>query len=132
MKNIDWPSSAALRTEQQQAELRLILDKAVALNLNALIFQVRPACDAMYASQFEPWSEYLTGAMGKAPQPFYDPLAFAITEAHQRGLELHAWFNPFRAHHRIRPRHHRPHAHQPDPAGAWSANTANISMARSG
>jgi uncharacterized lipoprotein YddW (UPF0748 family) len=67
--------------------------------LNAVIFQVRPACDALYASRIEPWSEYLTGSMGKAPQPYYDPLAFAIAEAHKRGLELHAWFNPYRARH---------------------------------
>jgi uncharacterized lipoprotein YddW (UPF0748 family) len=58
---------------------------------------VRPACDALYISKLEPWSEYLTGKMGKAPKPLWDPLSFAITEAHQRGLELHAWFNPYRA-----------------------------------
>jgi uncharacterized lipoprotein YddW (UPF0748 family) len=75
------------------------LDRAVALKLNAIIFQVRPACDALYDSKIEPWSEYLTGIQGRAPSPYYDPLAFAITEAHKRGLELHAWFNPFRAHH---------------------------------
>src|SRR6266404_1471295 len=61
--------------------------------------EFRAACDAMYASQIEPWSEYLTGTMGQAPQPFYDPLAFAVEEAHKRGLELHAWFNPYRAGH---------------------------------
>ncbi|HYG34124.1 MAG TPA: family 10 glycosylhydrolase, partial [Clostridia bacterium] len=66
-----------------------------------IIFQVRPACDAMYASSFEPWSEYLSGVMGKPPEPFYDPLAFAVEEAHRRGLELHAWFNPYRARHII-------------------------------
>lgn len=96
--NIDWPSKPGLSVTQQKAELITLLNYAAKLKLNALIFQVRPACDAMYASTLEPWSEYLTGAMGKAPSPFYDPLAFAITEAHQRGLELHAWFNPFRAH----------------------------------
>ncbi len=97
--NIDWPSKPGLSVSEQKAELITLLDHAANLKLNALIFQVRPACDAMYASQFEPWSEYLTGVMGKAPVPFYDPLAFAISEAHQRGLELHAWFNPYRAHH---------------------------------
>ena len=76
-----------------------LLDRAAQLKLNAVIFQVRPSCDALYASPIEPWSEYLTGTMGQAPQPFYDPLAFAIEEAHKRGLELHAWFNPFRALH---------------------------------
>ncbi len=95
--NIDWPSKPGLPVEQQKAEMITILDRAAKLNLNAIILQVRPACDAMYASQIEPWSYYLTGAMGKAPEPFYDPLAFAVGEAHKRGLELHAWFNPYRA-----------------------------------
>jgi uncharacterized lipoprotein YddW (UPF0748 family) len=98
--NIDWPSKPGLRTAEQKAELISILDRAADMNLNAVIFRVRPACDAFYASSIEPWSEYLTGAMGKAPNPFYDPLAFAITEAHKRGLELHAWFNPYRALHK--------------------------------
>src|SRR5712691_12875033 len=97
VKNIDWPSKPGLTTAQQKAELIAILDRAAQLHLNAVIFQVRPACDALYASSFEPWSEYLTGQMGKEPEPFYDPLAFAIAEAHSRGLELHAWFNPYRA-----------------------------------
>jgi uncharacterized lipoprotein YddW (UPF0748 family) len=95
--NIDWPSQKALSTQEQKAELLAILDRAVQLKLNAIIFQVRPACDALYASRIEPWSEYLTGTMGKPPEPFYDPLAFVVEEAHKRGLELHAWFNPFRA-----------------------------------
>ena len=69
------------------------------MRLNAILFQVRPACDALYDSKLEPWSEYLTGSMGQAPNPYYDPLAMAVREAHQRGLELHAWFNPFRARH---------------------------------
>ena len=97
--NSSWPSKPGLTTAQQKAELLAILDRAQQLKLNAIIFQVRPACDALYQSSIEPWSEYLTGTMGRAPWPYYDPLAFAITEAHKRGLELHAWFNPFRAHH---------------------------------
>jgi len=97
--NKDWPSKPGLPVAEQKAELIELLDRAVQLKLNAIIFQVRPSCDAMYASSIEPWSEYLTGTMGEAPQPFYDPLAFAIEEAHRRGLELHAWFNPFRALH---------------------------------
>ncbi|HVV01074.1 MAG TPA: family 10 glycosylhydrolase, partial [Verrucomicrobiae bacterium] len=97
--NIDWPSKPGLSTSEQKAELVAIMDRAAALHLNAIIFQVRPACDALYASKIEPWSEYLTGTMGKAPQPFYDPLAFAIEQAHKRGLALHAWFNPYRAIH---------------------------------
>jgi len=97
--NIDWPSSNDLSTADQKAELLAIMDRAVQLKLNTLILQVRPACDALYASSVEPWSEYLTGTMGKAPSPFYDPLSFAVEEAHKRGLELHAWFNPYRARH---------------------------------
>jgi uncharacterized lipoprotein YddW (UPF0748 family) len=98
--NIDWPSKPGLSTAAQKAELISILDRAQQLKLNAVIFQVRPACDAFYDSKLEPWSEYLTGLMGKAPEPYYDPLAFAIEEAHKRGLELHAWFNPYRALHK--------------------------------
>ena len=75
------------------------LDQAMRLNLNAVVFQVRPHADAMYASKIEPWSEYLTGQQGKAPQPYWDPLAYAVQEAHRRGLELHCWFNPYRAWH---------------------------------
>jgi uncharacterized lipoprotein YddW (UPF0748 family) len=99
VSNIDWPSNRNLSTEQQKTELLAILDKAVELNLNAIIFQVRPMCDALYQSRFEPWSEFLTGAVGRAPTPFWDPLQFAVEESHKRGLELHAWFNPYRALH---------------------------------
>jgi uncharacterized lipoprotein YddW (UPF0748 family) len=97
--NIDWPSRKGLTTAEQKSELLALLDRAAHLKLNAVIFQVRPACDALYASEIEPWSEFLTGTMGKAPEPYYDPLAFAVEEAHKRGLELHAWFNPYRAGH---------------------------------
>lgn len=93
--NIDWPTKPGLTAEQQKAELIGILDAAVKLRLNAIVFQVRPMADALYESKLEPWSEFLTGTMGKSPG--YDPLAFAIREAHARGLELHAWFNPYRA-----------------------------------
>ena len=99
VSNIDWPSKAGLSTWQQQAELVAILDKAAALNMNAIVLQVRPAADALYSSALEPWSEYLSGEMGRPPEPWYDPLQFAIDEAHKRGLELHAWFNPYRARH---------------------------------
>ncbi len=97
VENIDWPSRPGLTPDAQRAELLLLLNRAKQLHLNAVLLQVRPACDALYRSDLEPWSEYLTGKMGVAPTPFYDPLAFAVDEAHKRGLELHAWFNPFRA-----------------------------------
>jgi len=92
VSNIDWPSKKGLPAAQQKAELIAILDKAVAIRLNAVVLQVRPMCDALYASKLEPWSEYLTGTLGK--DPGYDPLEFAVREAHARGLELHAWFQP--------------------------------------
>lgn len=97
--NIDWPSKPGLSADKQKRELLAHLDLAVGLKLNAIVLQVRPACDALYASKLEPWSEYLTGKMGQPPEPNYDPLTFAVEEAHRRGLELHAWFNPYRASH---------------------------------
>jgi uncharacterized lipoprotein YddW (UPF0748 family) len=97
--NIDWPSEPGLSVAQQKAELISLLDRAAQLHFNAVLFQVRTVGDALYDSKLEPWSEYLTGTQGKAPSPAYDPLALAVAEAHQRGLELHAWFNPFRAGH---------------------------------
>ena len=95
--NGDWPSKVGLSVDQQKAELTEIITKLQALNFNALIFQVRPEGDALYESQLEPWSAWITGTQGKAPEPFYDPLAFAIAECHKRNIELHAWFNPYRA-----------------------------------
>ena len=92
--NLDWPSRAGLSAAQQQQELLTILNKAVNLKLNAVILQIRPNADALYKSSLEPWSAWLNGP---GVNPGYDPLAFAIREAHKRGLELHAWFNPFRA-----------------------------------
>lgn len=95
--NIDWPSQRGLDSARQKQELLAILDRAAALRLNVVILQVRDSCDAFYDSKIEPWSEYLTGRMGQPPSPPYDPLEFAVAEAHKRGLELHAWFNPYRA-----------------------------------
>ena len=97
--NIDWPSRPGLPVARQIDEMHAILDEAVELNLNAIILQVRPAADALYASELEPWSEYLTGEQGLPPADYYDPLATWVTEAHRRGIELHAWFNPYRARH---------------------------------
>ncbi len=93
--NIDWPSRTGLTAEQQRAELTDILDRASNAGFNAIVLQVRPAANAVYASSLEPWAELLSGTQGI--DPGYDPLAFAVTEAHARGLELHAWINPFRA-----------------------------------
>ena len=95
--NMDWPSRAGLSTWEQQSEMIALLDRAVAMHLNAVIFQVRSEADAMYQSDTEPWSAFLTGRMGRPPEPYYDPLAFLVREAHARGLEVHAWFNPYRA-----------------------------------
>jgi uncharacterized lipoprotein YddW (UPF0748 family) len=99
VSNIDWPSRPGLKAWEQQGELIAILNKAAALNMNAVVLQVRPATDALYESKLEPWSEYLSGQMGRPPEPYYDPLAFAVEEAHKRGLEIHAWFNPYRSRH---------------------------------
>lgn len=96
--NLHWPSKKGLSSEEQQKELCSMLDLIKNIGLTTVLFQVRPACDALYASKIEPWSEVLTGTMGKAPEPYYDPLEFIITESHKRGLKLHAWINPFRAH----------------------------------
>ncbi|XP_069132666.1 glycosyl hydrolase YngK-like [Argopecten irradians] len=95
--NIDWPSTPHLTPSQQRQELTSMLDKFQELNFNAVILQIRTSGDAFYQSSLEPWSSYLTGKQGDAPNPIYDPLSFAIEEAHQRNMQLHAWFNPYRA-----------------------------------
>jgi uncharacterized lipoprotein YddW (UPF0748 family) len=92
--NIDWPSARGLSADQQKAELIRWYDEAVALGLNAVVVQVRPTADAFWPSPFEPWSHWLTGTQGK--DPGYDPLKFAVEEAHKRNLEFHGWFNPYR------------------------------------
>ena len=97
--NINWPSRPGLSVQDQQKEAIALLDMLKQNNFNAVIFQVRPQADALYESDLEPWSYFLTGEQGKAPEPFYDPLHFWIEAAHDRGLELHAWLNPYRAHH---------------------------------
>ncbi|KAL5007151.1 hypothetical protein ScPMuIL_015957 [Solemya velum] len=94
--NLDWPSSSQLTSDQQKLELLQILDKLVELNFNAFIFQIRPTSDAFYNSSYEPWSAFLAGEQGTPPTPFYDPLQFAVEEAHARSLEIHAWFNLYR------------------------------------
>jgi uncharacterized lipoprotein YddW (UPF0748 family) len=114
--NIDWPSKPGLPVDKQKQEFIAILDKCVELNINAVIFQIRPQADALYDSKLEPWSEFLTGKMGQAPNPYYDPLEFAVKEAHRRGLQLHAWLNPYRV--RIA-----------KPKGEASANHASVAHA---
>ncbi len=98
LDNIDWPSTRGLSAAEQHTEIRRILDAAVDLRLNAIILQVRAAADAIYPSQLEPWSISLSGTQGKQPDAAWDPLLAWIEESHHRGLELHAWLNPCRAH----------------------------------
>ncbi len=93
--NLDWPNTYSV--SGQKATLLTMLDDLKEAGINAVIFQVRPECDALYQSEYEPWSYWLTGEQGRAPDPWYDPLELAIEEAHKRGMELHAWFNPYRA-----------------------------------
>ena len=97
--NINWPSTPGLSTEEMKSEAVHLLQILKETNFNAVILQVRPQADALYKSELEPWSYYLTGEQGKAPDDNFDPLEFWIQEAHKRGLELHAWLNPYRAHH---------------------------------
>jgi len=95
--NIDWPSKAGLTVDQQKQEFIGLLEQHKSNGMNAIVLQVRPAADAFYAKSREPWSQWLMGRQGVAPAEGYDPLEFAIKEAHFRGMELHAWFNPYRA-----------------------------------
>ncbi|HEX6334696.1 MAG TPA: family 10 glycosylhydrolase, partial [Flavisolibacter sp.] len=97
--NINWPSKPGLTTAEQMQEGTELLDFLKNHHFNAVILQVRPQADALYQSSLEPWSYYLTGTQGQAPEPYYDPLLWWIDAAHDRGLELHVWLNPYRAHH---------------------------------
>jgi uncharacterized lipoprotein YddW (UPF0748 family) len=98
--NINWPSKPGLSTKEQQQEAIVLLDFLKTNHFNAVVLQVRPQADAMYQSELEPWSYFLTGTQGKAPDTFYDPLQFWTEAAHDRGIELHVWLNPYRAHHK--------------------------------
>lgn len=95
--NLDWPSSPNLTVAQQKAELVNMFEELKRSGVNVIFFQIRTECDALYNSPYEPWSYWLTGHQGTAPNPIYDPLQLAIDEAHKRGMELHAWVNPYRA-----------------------------------
>ena len=99
--NIDWPSSKFLSSDSQKIEFIKLLDMHQRNGMNAIIAQIRPATDAFYPSQYEPWSEWLTGIQGHPPVPYYDPLEFMITQTHKRGMEFHAWMNPYRAEFKI-------------------------------
>jgi uncharacterized lipoprotein YddW (UPF0748 family) len=95
--NLDWPSARTRTPTQQRQEFVTILDSHRQNGMNAVVVQIRAAADALYPSTLEPWSEWLTGTQGVAPNPPYDPLAFMVREAHRRELEFHAWLNPYRA-----------------------------------
>ena len=95
--NLDWPSKKGLPVADQQREIVTMFDQHQQMGLNAVVVQIRSAADAFYAKSSEPWSEWLTGKQGLAPNPFYDPLEFLIEQAHQHDLEFHAWFNLDRA-----------------------------------
>lgn len=97
VQNIDWPSKRGLNSETQKQEFVNILNDHQKTGINAIMLQVRPSADAVYGKSRELWSMFLSGKQGVAPQPLYDPLDFAVAEAHKRGMELHAWFNPYRA-----------------------------------
>ena len=94
--HIDWPTPTQTPAQQRSA-LITILDHHKATGINTIYFQVRSQCDAMYPSPIEPWSADLTGVQGRAPAPSWDPMQFAIEECHKRGMEFHAWLNPYRA-----------------------------------
>ncbi|WP_430816607.1 glycoside hydrolase family 10 protein [Carboxylicivirga sp. RSCT41] len=93
--NIDWPSKPGLKVKEQKSEAVKLIEHCKELGMNTIFFQVRPASDVLYRSDLEPWSKVLSGEAGKDPK--YDPLEFWVEEAHARGLELHAWINPYRA-----------------------------------
>jgi uncharacterized lipoprotein YddW (UPF0748 family) len=97
VENIDWPSRKGLPVESQKEEFIRLLEMHKRNGLNTMVVQIRPAADAFYPSSYEPWSEWLTGVQGKSPDPWYDPLQFMIEETHKRGMEFHAWCNPYRA-----------------------------------
>ena len=86
-----------MSTEAMQKGLISRLDQLQKAGINAIIFQVRPESDAFYQSSIEPWSRFFTGVQGKAPSPFWDPMEFMVRECHKRGMEFHAWINPYRA-----------------------------------
>ncbi len=97
VSNIDYPSKPTISSDIQKEEFIRLADMHKRNGMNALIVQIRPATDAFYPSPYEPWSQWLTGTQGQPPVPYYDPLQFMIEETHKRGMEFHAWMNPYRA-----------------------------------
>ena len=95
--NIDWPSSTKITSDKQKAEFINLIEAHKRNGINAVFVQIRPSGEVFYESEIEPWSHWLTGIQGKAPEPFYHPLKFMLEECHKRNIEFHAWFNPFRA-----------------------------------
>lgn len=91
--NTTWKD---MTTDQIKADIIRVLDALASVHVNAVLFQVRPQADALFISRLEPWSRFLTGEQGQAPDPLWDPAAFVIEECHKRGMEMHAWFNPYR------------------------------------
>lgn len=119
--NIDWPSASGLSASAQRSEFRSWLDLAEQQNMNAVVVQVRPTADAFWPSPHEPWSQWLTGTQGRGPG--YDPLAFMVEEAHERGIEFHAWFNPYRvATHTDRTQLHSSHPARQNPSWSFEYN----------
>ncbi|MBC7933865.1 MAG: family 10 glycosylhydrolase [Rhizobacter sp.] len=97
VSNIDFPSKPTINSDVQKEEFIRLADMHKNNGMNALVVQIRPATDAFYPSVYEPWSQWLTGKQGQPPVPYYDPLKFMIEETHKRGMEFHAWMNPYRA-----------------------------------
>jgi uncharacterized lipoprotein YddW (UPF0748 family) len=97
VNNIDWPTTPTTDIVLQKAQFIKLLDMHKRNGMNVMIVQIRPCADAFYPSPYEPWSQWLTGKQGQPPSPYYDPLAFMIAETHKRGMEFHAWMNPYRA-----------------------------------
>jgi len=95
--NVDWPSKAGLPAEEQKREFDKLIEIVKEYNLNTIVFQIRPCADAFYQSSLEPWSKWLNGKQGEAPEPFYDPLDYAIKQCREEGIDIHVWLNPYRA-----------------------------------
>ncbi len=130
--DLDWPSSNRISSGEQQAELKSMIDSLKLMGFNAIFFQVRSECDAMYKSKIEPWSYWLTGVQGEAPHPFFDPLETAIEEAHKNGMELHAWFNPFRAVNNLSKSYHEAFNHITKTHPDWIITYGNIKLLNPG